>query len=170
MAHEKQPEKQSQNQGGNSGVNWDEQIEFLRGLALIVKEEQLSELSVESGGVRLHFKGASPGLMMVAAPIASASGAAVGVSGKENASQNAPGAAAIVSPMVGVFYRAPSPGEAPFVEVGDTVHTGQVIGVVEAMKVFNEIISDLDGTVVEIVAQDAELVETGAPLLRVRKA
>ena len=168
MAHEKQPEKQSQNQGESSGVNWDEQIEFLRGLALIVKEEQLSELSVESGGVRLHFKGATPGLMMVAAPVAGAAGTAAGVSGKENASQSA-SSAAIVSPMVGVFYRAPSPGEEPFVEVGDTVHVGQVIGVVEAMKVFNEIISDLDGTVVEIAAQDAELVETGAPLLRIRK-
>ena len=164
MAHDKQPEKQSENQGENSGVNWDEQLEWLRGLALIVKEEHLSELSVESGGVRLQFKGASPGLMMVAAPVASAPGVHAG---KE---QSAPSAAAIVSPMVGVFYRSPSPGEPPFVEAGDTVHVGQVIGVVEAMKVFNEIISDLEGTVVEIVAQDAELVETGAPLMRVRKA
>jgi acetyl-CoA carboxylase biotin carboxyl carrier protein len=168
MAHDKQPQKQSENQGENPSVNWDEQIEWLRGLALIVKEEHLSELSVESGGVRLHFKGASPGLMMVAAPIAGAPGV---IAGKEqSAGPGATSAAAIVSPMVGVFYRSPSPGEPPFVEAGDTVHVGQVIGVVEAMKVFNEIISDLDGTVIEIVAQDSELVETGAPLMRVRKA
>ncbi|HEY0072484.1 MAG TPA: acetyl-CoA carboxylase [Abditibacteriaceae bacterium] len=167
MAHDKQPEKQPENQGVGQGVNWDEQIEFLRGLALIVKEEHLSELNVESGGVRLHFKGATPGLMMVAAPSAGkATGSVSGAAQEQSESR----AAAIVSPMVGVFYRAPSPGEEPFVEVGDTVHVGQVIGVVEAMKVFNEIISDIEGTVVEIVAQDTELVETGAPLVRVRKS
>lgn len=169
MAHEKQPEIQPEHQGVNedvnSAINWDEQIEFLRGLAFIVKEEHLSELSVESGGVRLHFKGVAPGLVMVAAPSAVPVGPASS-SAKEQSESNA---IAIVSPMVGVFYRAPAPGEAPFVEVGDTVQVGQVIGVVEAMKVFNEIISDVDGTVVEIVAQDAELVETGAPLVRVRR-
>ena len=170
MAHDKQPEKQPENQSVSSGVNWDEQIEFLRGLALIVKEEHLSELNVESGGVRLHFKGATPGLMMVAAPSAGqAAGSVSSVSGAAQ-EQSESRVAAIVSPMVGVFYRSPSPGEAAFVEVGDTVHVGQVIGVVEAMKVFNEIISDLDGTVIEIVAQDTELVETGAPLVRVRKS
>jgi acetyl-CoA carboxylase biotin carboxyl carrier protein len=76
----------------------------------------------------------------------------------------------IVSPMVGVFYRAPSPNDPTFVEIGDTVHIGQVVGVVEAMKVFNEITSDIEGTVAEIPAQNAELVETGAPLIIVRTA
>lgn len=141
-------------------VNWDEQTDFLRALAHIVKEERLSELSVESGGVRLQFKGAAPGVRMAAVP----------ATASENASaKGESGAVAVVSPMVGVFYRSPSPSDPPFVEVGDTVQAGQVIGVVEAMKVFNEIISDIEGTVVEIIAQNAELVETGAPLVMVRK-
>lgn len=142
-------------------VNWDEQIEFLRGLALIVKDKHLSELSVESGGVRLHFKGATPGVPLLAAlPV---SGAVTEPEASES------GDVAVVSPMVGVFYRSPSPADPPFVEVGDSVQAGQVIGVVEAMKVFNEIVSDIEGTVTEIVAQNSELVETGAALIMVKK-
>ena len=141
-------------------VNWDEQIAFLRGLALIVKDEHLSELSVESGGVRLHFKGATPGVPLLAAlPVSGIAAEPVGETGD----------VAVVSPMVGVFYRSPSPADPPFVEVGDSVQAGQVIGVVEAMKVFNEIVSDIEGTVTEIVAQNSELVETGAALIMVKK-
>lgn len=142
-------------------VNWDEQMEHLRGLALIVKEEHLSELSVESGGVRLHFKAATPDVPLLATlPLS-------GAVAEQTAAET--GDIAVVSPMVGVFYRSPSPADPPFVEVGDTVHAGQVIGVVEAMKVFNEIISDIEGTVTEIVAENSELVETGAPLIMVKK-
>jgi acetyl-CoA carboxylase biotin carboxyl carrier protein len=142
--------------------NWDERIEFLRGLAHIVKDEHLSELSVESGGMRMHLKGAVVGVALVAAlPVGEGAPAPDKVE---------TGAVPVVSPMVGVFYRAPSPGDPPFVEVGDTIHAGQVVGVVEAMKVFNEIISDIEGVVTEVVAEDAALVETGAALLMVKKS
>lgn len=70
----------------------------------------------------------------------------------------------ITSPLVGTFYSAPAPGEEPFVKVGDTVHKGQVIGIVEAMKLMNEIESECDGVVQEILAGDEELVEYGQPL------
>ncbi len=161
MSNEKQPEKQPHEEVVSPDVNWDEQIDFLRGLAHIVKDERLSELSVESNGVRLHFKGAVPGVV-VAAPPGGNPAPAGGASGES-------GAVAVVSPMVGVFYRSPSPADPPFVEIGDAVQAGQVIGVVEAMKVFNEIISDVEGSVVEIVAQNSELVETGQTLILVRK-
>ena len=145
----------------NPPVDWDEQVQFLRGLAHIVRDENLSELSLESGGVRLSLKSAAPGAILVAAaPSAPVQGAAATPDS---------GLVPIVSPMVGVFYRAPSPGDPNFVEVGDNVSIGQVIGVVEAMKFFNEIVSEIEGTVAEIVAQNSELVETGAPLIRVQK-
>lgn len=73
----------------------------------------------------------------------------------------------VVSPMVGTFYRAPEPGAAPFVTVGDAVEVGQVIGIVEAMKLMNPIVSDHAGTVAEVFTADAEPVEFEQPLLSV---
>lgn len=74
----------------------------------------------------------------------------------------------ITSPMIGTFYAAPAPGERPFIRPGDTVTQGQTIGIVEAMKIMNEIAADRSGTVVEIVAEDAETVEYGSPLVRLQ--
>jgi acetyl-CoA carboxylase biotin carboxyl carrier protein len=66
-----------------------------------------------------------------------------------------PGVAAIVSPLVGVFYRAGSPGAKPLVQVGDTVERGQKVGIIEAMKVMNDVTSDCRGVVVEVLVEDA---------------
>jgi acetyl-CoA carboxylase biotin carboxyl carrier protein len=71
----------------------------------------------------------------------------------------APGRMPIVAPLVGVFYRAASPGAKPFVEVGDTVERGQKVGIVEAMKMMNEVTSDFRGTVAEILVQNGETVQ-----------
>ncbi len=70
----------------------------------------------------------------------------------------------IKSPLVGTFYRAPSPGAPPFVEVGDIVSPGQVICIVEALKVMNEIESDVRGKVVKILVENGETVDYGQPL------
>lgn len=72
---------------------------------------------------------------------------------------------AITSPLVGTFYRSPSPDAATFVEIGDTVEIGQVIGIVEAMKVFNEITADAAGRVLAIPAENGKLVQVGQPLV-----
>lgn len=71
----------------------------------------------------------------------------------------------ITSPMIGTFYVAPAPGEPPFVKVGDTVSQGDTIGIVEAMKIMNEIAADRSGIVAEITATDGETVEYGSPLV-----
>ncbi|MDD3337421.1 MAG: acetyl-CoA carboxylase biotin carboxyl carrier protein [Lachnospiraceae bacterium] len=73
----------------------------------------------------------------------------------------------LACPLVGTFYRAASEDEAPFVEVGDTVKKGQTLAIVEAMKLMNEIESEMDGTVVEILAGNGENVEYGQPLFRI---
>jgi len=70
----------------------------------------------------------------------------------------------IKSPLVGTFYRSPSPGAPPFVEVGDMVSPGQVLCIIEALKVMNEIESDVRGKVVKILAENGETVEYGQPL------
>jgi acetyl-CoA carboxylase biotin carboxyl carrier protein len=73
----------------------------------------------------------------------------------------------VSSPMVGTFYRAPAPGEAPFVEVGDRVRQGQTVCIIEAMKLMNEIEAEISGQVMEILVQNGEPVEYGQPLMRI---
>lgn len=72
------------------------------------------------------------------------------------------------SPLVGTFYNAPSPDAEPFVKVGDTVKKGQVLGIVEAMKLMNEIESEFEGTVEKILASNEEVVEYGQPLFVIK--
>jgi acetyl-CoA carboxylase biotin carboxyl carrier protein len=76
-----------------------------------------------------------------------------------------PDGAFLVSPMVGTFYRSSSPGADPFVEVGDLVDAGQVIGIVEAMKLMNSITAEVSGKVARILVEDAQPVEYGQPLI-----
>lgn len=76
--------------------------------------------------------------------------------------------ATVTSPFVGTFYRSAKPGAPPFVEVGQVVRRGQTLCIVEAMKLMNELESEIDGTVVEIMARDAQPVEYGQVLFRVR--
>ncbi|MDD7740597.1 MAG: acetyl-CoA carboxylase biotin carboxyl carrier protein [Fusicatenibacter sp.] len=73
----------------------------------------------------------------------------------------------VTSPLVGTFYAAPSEDAAPFVQIGDTVKKGQVLAIVEAMKLMNEIESDYDGVVKEILVKSGEMVDYGKPLFRI---
>lgn len=74
----------------------------------------------------------------------------------------------IISPMVGTFYQAPSPESEPYVKVGSEVNEKTIVCIVEAMKLFNEIEAEVNGTIVEILVEDGELVEYGQPLFRVK--
>lgn len=73
----------------------------------------------------------------------------------------------VTSPMIGTFYSASAPGEPAYVQVGDEVETGQVVGIIEAMKIMNEITADKTGVVAEILVENAEPVEYGSPLIRI---
>lgn len=83
--------------------------------------------------------------------------------------QTANNADFITSPMVGTFYRSPSPGAAPYVSVGDTIKKGQTIGIVEAMKIMNEIEAEFDCKIIEIEVNDAQPVEYGTKLVMVER-
>ena len=74
----------------------------------------------------------------------------------------------IKSPLVGTFYSSPSPDAEPFVKVGDTVKKGQVLGIIEAMKLMNEIESEYDGVVEAVLVNNEEVVEYGQPLFRIK--
>jgi acetyl-CoA carboxylase biotin carboxyl carrier protein len=76
----------------------------------------------------------------------------------------------ITSPIVGTFYRSPSPEDPPFAQVGDSIRSGQTVCIIEAMKVMNEIEAEVSGQVMEILVQNAQTVEYGQPLMRVLPA
>ena len=74
----------------------------------------------------------------------------------------------IKSPMVGTFYASPSPDKAPFVKVGDNIKKGQIVCIVEAMKLMNEIESEFDGEVIEVCIKDGDVVDYGKPLFKIK--
>lgn len=153
----------------------------IKELIQIVSERGLHELEIERSGFRLKITGASPKPQASEAPAvlpalssdtpASPSrNSSVQAESRAAAAQAAPADAAhvIASPIVGTFYSSPSPTAEPFVRVGDRVRKGQVLCIVEAMKLMNEIECDVDGTVVEIHPRNAQPVEFGEPLFGLR--
>jgi acetyl-CoA carboxylase biotin carboxyl carrier protein len=112
-----------------------------------------------------------PTTAAAASPASAAGGAGTGASAAGGARPaQAEGLHILNSPIVGTFYRAPSPDAPQFVEVGSRVRKGQVLCIIEAMKLMNEIESDVDGVIVEIYPQNAQPVEFGEPLFAIRTA
>lgn len=113
----------------------------------------------------------SPMAMPMAAPVemaAQAAGVEVEVKEKAEAADMIGSDNVVTSPLVGTFYNASSPEAEPFVKVGDTVKKGQVLGIIEAMKLMNEIESEFDGVVEAILVNNEDVVEFGQPLFRIR--
>ncbi|AOJ08819.1 acetyl-CoA carboxylase biotin carboxyl carrier protein [Burkholderia mayonis] len=148
----------------------------LKTLIDLVSESGISELEVTEGEGKVRIvKNAPPVYVQQPsgyAPQVSAPPPAMTLQA-EGASAPAPAAApavsapqghVVTSPMVGTFYRAPSPGADPFVQVGDTVKEGQTLCIIEAMKLLNEIESDKAGVIKEILAENGQAVEYGQPL------
>ena len=108
--------------------------------------------------------------MAGAAPVPPAAQAPAPAGGGEAASENGDAAAGnvVTSPLVGTFYAAASPDAEPFGKVGDTVKKGQVLGIIEAMKLMNEIESEYDGVVEAVLVKNEDVVEYGQPLFRIR--
>ncbi len=136
--------------------------EMIRQLAALLKETELSEIEVEQDDLRIRIARHSGRTVEVAAPVAAAPAPAPAPAKSEDAAEH-PGA--LKSPMVGTAYFAPAPGAAPFVQVGDSVKTGQTVMIVEAMKTMNQIAADRSGTITAILVDDAQPVEYGEPLM-----
>ena len=147
----------------------------LKTLIDLVSESGISELEVTEGEGKVRIvKNAPPVYVQPSASFAPPMTASVPAAGAL-ASEQAPAAAAapaapavqghvVTSPMVGTFYRSPSPGADPFVQVGDSVKEGQTLCIIEAMKLLNEIESDKTGVVKEILIDNGQAVEYGQPL------
>ena len=152
--------------------------ETLRRLAQIVTEHGLSELTVEEGGVTVRVKAgveAAPAPAALSVPahphVLTAAQTPAYSQTAVTAAPTAPAPAtnrvALESPMVGVFYRSPSPDDPSFVNVGDVVRIGQTVGLIEAMKVYSEVPSEVAGRVVEMPVESGKLVQQGQALLYV---
>lgn len=143
----------------------------LKTLIDLVAESGIAELEITEGEGKVRIVKFSQTVQpqAVVAPVAMPAAAAVAPA-PAAAAPAAPAAPAAVSghvvksPMVGTFYRAPNPGAAPFVEVGQTVKEGQPLCIIEAMKLLNEIEADKSGVIKEILVENGEPVEYGQPL------
>ncbi|MBI5710970.1 MAG: acetyl-CoA carboxylase biotin carboxyl carrier protein [Candidatus Eisenbacteria bacterium] len=145
----------------------------LRQLIRLVQRTGIGELEVSSGGrtVRIAAHAGVPIATAMPAPGGRSAPAPGGVATPAAAaSPKAEEHAAISSPMVGTFYRAPAPDAEPYVEVGDMVEVGQTVCIIEAMKLMNEIESEIRGRVVKILVDNAQPVEFGQKLFLIEPA
>ena len=146
-------------------------------LAVLLDRSDLTELEVESGGTGIilrkpveatagsgagapAFESAAPG----AAPLRDGAGGEPAAAGRDPGPAPRP---SVKAPLTGIFYASPAPGSAPYVQVGGEIAVGQVVGLIEAMKLFNEIKSDLAGRVVRVVPESGTLVKAKGPLIEV---
>ncbi len=155
----------------------------IKELVTLLAEKDIAEFEMERDDVKLRIKRSheapattvvtagyappAPMHMPQAAPMAAAP-AAVPAAAPAAAPASDEGLAIIKSPIVGTYYEASSPGAPPYIREGDNVNVGQVLCIVEAMKLMNEIESDTAGTIVKILVSNGQPVEYGQPLFKVR--
>ena len=149
------------------------ETDYIEKLAKVLAETGLTEISLEDGDQAITLRKevvVSSAPQVVAAPVqATPASAPAPVASAPVAADVAPAkkGTPITSPMVGTFYKAPSPDSEPFVSVGSSVAAGDVVCIVEAMKMMNEIESEISGKVVEICVEDGQPVEFGQVLMYV---
>jgi acetyl-CoA carboxylase biotin carboxyl carrier protein len=148
-------------------------------LARLLERSDLAELEVEAGGTGLILRKPIALAPVAVAALPAAAGAGAGTAtgdappsapGEPSTAGRDPSTAArpsVKAPLTGIFYASPAPGTAPYVQAGGEVAIGQVIGLIEAMKLFNEIKSDLAGRVVRVVPESGALVKAKQPLIEV---
>jgi len=166
----------------------------IKELIELLVEKDITEFELERGDVKVHVKrGGSTAPMVQVAPLAAVQPLAVAAPAAPAVSSAAPPSAApspaaatpvaapageaaseaelfvVKSPIVGTFYEAPSPGTPPFVKLGNTVKEGQVLCIIEAMKLMNEIEAEVSGTIAKIFVSNGSPVEYGMSLFGIRK-
>jgi len=161
-------------------------VQRVKALAEALEGSEVGELDLTENGLRIAIKRqleAPVIAQMVAAPtVASAPLRRPAHGSRRGARRSSSGRAhevaggaptenlgvAIAAPLTGVYYSSPSPASPPFIQIGDTVQAGQVVCIVEAMKVFNEIKAEVSGVVSAMIASNGQLVQKGDPLIRVK--
>ncbi len=154
------------------------ELEKIIELIHTVSESNLTQFTMEEGNLKISMKTDKQTKVIAAPQAAAAVPAAVvtetvqaAVPAQENAQQTQEeilDGNVVKSPLVGTFYNAPSPDAEPYVKEGDTVKKGQVLAIVEAMKLMNEIESEFDGTVEKVLVSNEDVVEYGQPLFVIK--
>ena len=148
------------------------ETDYIEKLAKIIAENELTEISLEDGNQAITIRKDLAEVITAPAAVAAPAPAPVVCQTTVNPAvveveKEAPKGKAITSPMVGTFYAAPSPDAEPFVEVGKTVAEGDIVCIIEAMKLMNEIESEVSGKITEICVQNGAPVEFGQVLMYV---
>ena len=141
-------------------------LEKLKEFLNFMDENNLSELEIEEEGKRIRLKKNTPLSEFSLIPSKNQSGSAPSAETKKEKSTEA--LIEIKAPMVGTFYRAPSPGAKPYTDINQEITEGDVVCIIEAMKLMNEIKSEVTGKIVKILVEDGEPVEYGQPLFQVK--
>jgi acetyl-CoA carboxylase biotin carboxyl carrier protein len=142
-------------------------IKEIKEMVALMNENGLLELEIEKEGMRIRLKKTASGQVEMSAPMLVERQVISDSAARHTAlpQQSAPSSAIeIKAPMVGTFYRAPSPEAAPYVEVGQIIEPGQVICIIEAMKLMNEIKAEVKGKILEVLVDNAEPLEFGQPI------
>jgi len=147
-------------------------FEELNRIIKLLEERNLAEFELEVEGFKIKLRRNAPAALAASAPppapaFGQAPGSAAGTAGSQAAPEPRGDLLYVTSPIVGTFYRAPSPTSPPFIEVGEPVKKKQTLCIVEAMKLMNEIESDVDGVVHEIFVENGKPVEFGQKLFAI---
>lgn len=142
-------------------------LDTLKEIIKIMKENDLSEICIEQSGLKIQVKQEynQPTHAVYNVPIQTMPEKTHTTAETQVTEDHS---VFISSPLVGTFYESPKPGEEPFVKVGDNVKTGQVLCIIEAMKIMNEITADMDCEILEVLVKNGQSVECEQPLFRVR--
>jgi len=155
-------------------------LKDIKAIIDLMRKNDLSVFELEKDGFKLKLQKGNGGQPILTAPIAIAPGITATTAGVAGTALGEPGAASsepatargslkdITSPMVGTFYRSPSPDAGSFVDVGSTVNEDTVVCIIEAMKVMNEIKAETSGVIAEVLVENGKPVQFGQVLFRVR--
>ena len=142
-------------------------LELVKKIIKIAEEADISGLAVEQAGFRVEVKREKQ--VIAAVPQQTIAHQSDTAAASSKPKQEEEGIVAITAPMVGTFYRSPSPDSSAYVEVGDRVEPGKTVCIIEAMKLFNEIESEIRGEVVKALVENGQPVEYGQKLFLIRK-
>jgi len=139
-------------------------IRKVKKLIELLEESDIAEIEIHEGEESVRISRHGSGAVMMPAPVAAPVAAAAPVAPTEDAAPAEPEGHIIRSPMVGTFYRSPTPGSKSFVDDGSSVAAGETLCIIEAMKILNQIESDTSGKITKILVEDGQPVEFDQPL------
>lgn len=148
-------------------MNKNEALEFISALTEHMNENGLDEISVKLSEISVEMKknSTTPQIVTAQMPVTQI---AENISNENSESKAVPSGKTIDSPIIGTFYSAPAPDKPAFINIGSTVNNGDVVCIVESMKLMNEVTADISGIIEEILVQNGDVVEFGQPLFRLK--